>query len=411
MLEAQITTKALMTQPVTAEAVREMRAQLRALISHAQQHAQRNGKPLTILLGEIHGDQRSWLNNILAVDEARKLGITSLGLEARSEDNIHWRKAIPGSLAEHASMMSLPALFPSLKPIPIESGINNFQNPDSMESRDANMARNIAAQNTSTISVVGSSHLLGIHSNPALQNHHILMLNVQDDPLKQGIFRNDKASVFSATSPHVHRLDIAGDARENSARELVGLAFPNDTKAKIQALDNAGYATSEEALSKAAARYLVKYINLSESSPKLAAGIRRDLSAMLQEQSHVNPALRQPALEMLREAYALCPKTDFGCRAKIAVDSSQEPENFRAALPFVSQDADNREKTTWQRIKEFTGLSTPQPIPNDRTTISGIEHLENEIKAARDLYKKGSEPDAAAIPHAGTASPAPTQQR
>lgn len=46
-----------------------------------QNEARRTGKPMVILVGESHGDPTSTLNNLLVIEEARKLGVGNLALE------------------------------------------------------------------------------------------------------------------------------------------------------------------------------------------------------------------------------------------------------------------------------------------------------------------------------------------
>ena len=364
-----------MAQPVTAEATLEMRAQLRALIRHAQTEAAREGKPLTILLGEQHGYQTSWFNNILAVDEARKLGINIIGFEASSSDDIHWRKEIPGSLAENADQFSMAALFPSMKETPIEKNRDALSSRNSMELRDANMAKNIAALNAPSISIVGSAHLLGIQSDSALKNHHVLLLNVEDDPLKQYRMISGPRADFSLTSPNVHRLDIAGDARENSAQELIKLAFPLDTKQKIEALDLAGYAISKSKLLEIKNIKTESVELLITRNPSIAANFLLSSAHALQELSHSNPGLKAEAIQAFKQAYTICPEPDTWCKARISVSVLEEPEEIRNALPFSYTGSDNQYEKLLSGVKWALGIEPS-------TDISGTEHLEKEIEAS-----------------------------
>lgn len=379
-----------MAEPVTAKDVTIMRAYLHALIGNAQKEAREKGKPLSIIAGERHGSQRSWLNNVLIVDEAQKLGIHRLGTESIDDEGVKWRQDHPLAMAFYAGMRSVEKLFPGMEHRNLEAGSSpdakDFTSPQAMAARDANMSRNIDASGVPSVNLVGAYHLKGIYQKLQEAGHHVLILDAQDEPhILTGTDNADET--FLKQSPHVHRLNITGDAHENSMQQLVGLAFGKDAEKKMAGLDAAGWRVSTGELVKEVfsnSRSIANFANPEFASSRSYAQTK--LGAALQELSHQNPHLASSARYAYRQALKSC-GTDSKCRAEVVITHADEPAAFQ--------------KSTEEETPDIARESAPKRMPDTESpqpeTISNMGHLKPQIEEALRLYNA---PEAAPSPPA-----------
>lgn len=214
---------------LTPEAVEASRLEIRARLGEANAESERSGKPLQIIVGESHQDYRSFLNAMLVIDEAQRLGVKTIGLEAGSIFTP--KPGTPVVASNIPAIESIGMFFPGMRSEKIDTArglldINDAANPEKFEARNVAMAANIADNKTGTVALVGAAHIKGIAENPALKDSVVVQFNANEysAPI-QSVYPHAQEGMDYALSNKVHQIDPVGDAREHSYGEVVKLAL------------------------------------------------------------------------------------------------------------------------------------------------------------------------------------------
>jgi hypothetical protein len=357
---------------ITAKDVGALRRDVRDMLMVAKATAKNAGKPLHILIGEDHDDNRALLKEIVTIDEARRIGIRTLGVEMPLGGIIH--SAPEGGVAAHfASLETIGNLFPNMKNVPLDTGrpvkeetaegAREILAAEAIAYRSAAMARNIAAQPGDTISIVGLDHVPQIVADPAMGQSVTLAFDASNT-----IDVQDKIVYGKPDSGNAVDLPLSGDAREYSYAELVKLGLgPARAKPLLAKMEAAGLANSP-------------------------GGVKASIATLEQKWDHMQ-MIHPELLELSNaygELYKMTGNADFAARAAdryslyYAGNKSDPRSAFEGALDCEA--LLNAPRAVRESPYAAKGLNAVFAATRQLDQTSPIERLLSSVKGEQELF-------------------------
>lgn len=198
---------------VQPEEIVQAREKIRHQLHIAYAAARNTGKPLLILVGEIHGDPQSLLLETIILQEAHKLGLKHFSRELDGSATAPKKVARSNTV----DLIAHQARYYSMNIHYVDDLAKQIytQNDQALVPRNKNIGDNLSRIGETNLMVTGAKHLAGLSTHPDLiKTHTILTFDVTPDYI-------DFTHSFT-------RISLPGDARELSFYEILNYGLGNN---------------------------------------------------------------------------------------------------------------------------------------------------------------------------------------